>query len=60
LRGGLNSSFEVVVAKDGWVIYRVYGEDAVPTMVSADPGISREWKEENRQAKEAEVILIVR
>jgi hypothetical protein len=29
---------EVVVTKDGSVIYRVYGEDAVPAPMSAEPG----------------------
>jgi hypothetical protein len=30
---------EVVIAKDGSVTYRVYGEDAVPTPASAEPGV---------------------
>ena len=36
---------EVVVAKDGWVIYRVYGEDVVPTPGIAKTAPSQEWQE---------------
>jgi hypothetical protein len=43
---------EVVVAKDGSVTYRVYGEDAVPTPASAEPGVSKEWQDENEKLKQ--------
>jgi hypothetical protein len=38
---------EVVVAKDGSVTYRVYGEGAVPTPAGAEPGVSK-WQDESR------------
>jgi hypothetical protein len=41
------SMMEVVVAADGSVTYRVYGEDAVPARSGGElSGVSKEWQTE--------------
>jgi hypothetical protein len=41
---GIEPAMIEIVAKDG-TVFRVYGDKAVTTPGSAEPGISQEWQE---------------
>jgi hypothetical protein len=41
--GGIEPAMIEIVAKDG-TTFRIYGDRAVPTPASAEPGVSKEWQ----------------
>jgi hypothetical protein len=51
-KGGLEPSMlEVIIATDGSVIYRVYGEDAAPSRGAEPAAVSAEWQAEIEKLK---------